>query len=85
MHETGQAGSGRTLTMSSGEVLFEADRELPEGLDVELFIAWPASLSKSAGLTLRIRGCIAHADQARARLTMKKYEFRTRSLPVTPE
>ena len=84
-NEVRQTGLGRTLNMSSGGVVFEADRPLQEGLDADLSIAWPASLSKSVGLTLRVRGRIVRAEQNRIALTMTHYEFRTRSLPVASE
>jgi hypothetical protein len=83
--EVQQTGSGRTLNMSSGGVIFEADRPLQEGADADLSIAWPASLSKSVGLTLRVRGRIVRADKNLIALTMTHYEFRTRSLPADSE
>ena len=79
-HAVCQTGTGRTLAMSSRGVLFEADRKLRAGLEVTLSIAWPASLSKSVGLTLRVSGVIERADRKFAALTMTRYEFRTRSL-----
>ncbi len=84
-NEVRQTGSGRTLNMSSGGVVFEADRPLQEGLDADLSIAWPASLSKSVGLTLRVRGRIVRVEENLIALTMTHYEFRTRSLPVASE
>ena len=83
--EVRQTGSGRTVNMSSAGVVFEADRPLREGMDADLTIAWPAVLSKSVGLTLRVRGRIVRAEQTRIALTMTHYEFRTRSLPATSE
>ena len=76
--EVCQTGSGRTLKMSSGRVIFESDRTLRVGLDGELSIAWPASLSKSVGLTLQVKGRIVRTDQNRAEFATKRYEFRTR-------
>ena len=84
-NEVRLTGSGRTVNMSSAGVIFEADRPLREGLDADLSIAWPASLSKSVGLTLRVRGRIVRADQNRIALTMTHYEFRTRSLQIVSE
>ena len=75
-----EVGSGRTLNMSSAGVLFETDQTLRAGLDVDLSIAWPASLSKSVGLTLRVRGRVVRAERNRVAVTMTHYEFRTRSL-----
>jgi hypothetical protein len=79
-----EAGTGRTLVISSGTVLFEADRPLPAGLTVSLSIAWPVSLSKSVGLTLRVSGRILHARRKVAALAMTRYEFHTRSLSANP-
>lgn len=84
-NEVRQTGSGRTVNMSSAGVVFEADRPLREGMDADLSIAWPASLSKSVGLTLRVRGRIVRSENTRIALTMTHYEFRTRSLPVASE
>lgn len=80
-----ETGTGQTLVMSSGEVLFEADRALPAGLEVTLFIAWPATLSKTVGLTLRVSGRIVHADRHIVALSMSRHAFHTRVLPTTPE
>jgi hypothetical protein len=71
--------------MSSAGVLFETDQTLRAGLDVDLSIAWPASLSKSVGLTLRVRGRVVRAERNRVAVTMTHYEFRTRSLSETTE
>jgi hypothetical protein len=83
--EVRHTGSGRTVNMSSAGVIFDSDRPLREGMEADLSIAWPASLSKSVGLTLRIRGRIVRASENRAALTMTHYEFRTRALPVASE
>jgi hypothetical protein len=83
--EVRETGSGRTLNISSSGVLFEADRTLREGMDAALSIAWPATLSKSVGLTLRVKGRIVRADQNRAILKMEGYEFHTRSVPLVSE
>ena len=77
-----QTGSGRTLEMSRSGVLFEADQAVTESLYADLCIDWPASLSPSVGLTLRVRGPIEIADRNRATLILTNYEFRTRSLPA---
>ncbi len=84
-NEVRQTGSGRTVNMSSAGVVFEADRPLREGMDADLSIAWPATLSKSVGLTLRVRGRIVRVEHNRIALTMTHYEFRTRSLPAASE
>jgi hypothetical protein len=76
------SGSGRTLSICSGEVIFEGDQPLAEGADADLYIEWPVSLSKSVGLTLRIVGRIAWANRNRFAMVLKSWEFRTRAVPV---
>jgi len=71
-------GSGRTLNMSSSVVQFEHEGTLQVGLEVELFIAWPAKLNRSAGLTLRMKGHIVRTSQNCAVLRAASYEFHTR-------
>jgi hypothetical protein len=84
-NEVRHTGSGRTVNMSSAGLIFESDRPLREGMEADLSIAWPASLSKSVGLTLRVRGRIVRADQNRAALTLTHYEFRTRAIAPASE
>ena len=78
--EVCQTGSGRTVEMSSSGILFEADEELVESPFAELSIVWPASLSQSVGLTLRVRGRIASLNRNRAVLMIAHHEFVTRRL-----
>jgi len=78
--EVVQSGSGQTSSISSGEVHFKSDRPLRTGLSVDLFIEWPASLSKAAGLTLRVKGRILKADENLVVLKMERYQFHTRPL-----
>jgi hypothetical protein len=84
-HEVALTGSGRTVGISTGGVIFEADRALPAGREIDLSITWPASLSKSVGLTLRVMGRLVRADQNRMAMVIKRYEFRTRSLAQDAE
>ena len=39
------SGTGTTVDLSSGGLLFQTDRELPSGLNIELSIAWPVLLT----------------------------------------
>src|SRR6266498_2226174 len=51
-------GTGQTIDLSSGGILFDAGRHLPEGLNVELSIAWPVLLHNVAPMQLVIFGRI---------------------------
>jgi hypothetical protein len=71
-----QTGTGRTLQMSSSRVLFESDRKLGPGVEVDLSIAWPALSGESVALTLWLKGRIDRANKNMAELTTEQYEFR---------
>ena len=71
------AGSGRTIDLSSGGILFEAERALPVGLNVELSIAWPVLLERVAPIQLSIAGRIVRAEGRRVGVRITQHEFRT--------
>src|SRR6266436_3152552 len=52
------AGTGKTVDLSSGGLLFDPGRHLPEGLNVELSITWPVLLHNVAPLQLVVSGRI---------------------------
>src|SRR5215471_19064767 len=54
-------GAGNTIDLSSGGLLFDAGRRLPEGLNVEVAIAWPVLLLNVAPLQLVIAGRIVRS------------------------
>lgn len=74
-------GSGQTLNISSGGVLFESNNPLKPGIQVELTVAWPLLLSTSTGLTLRLAGKVVRVEQNHSAVAITRYEFRTRAIP----
>ena len=70
-------GVGRTVDLSSGGVLFETGRELPEGFDVELSIQWPVRLDNEAPLQLVVLGRIVRAGGGWAAIRTVQHDFRT--------
>jgi hypothetical protein len=70
-------GVGRTVDLSSGGILFEAARELPVGLNVELSISWPVLLHQVAPMQLVASGRIVRSDGQQVALRMTQHEFRT--------
>ena len=56
-------GCGRTLNISSGGVLFEADGLLPANGPIELALNWPFLLHGSCSLKLVIRGRIVRSTE----------------------
>ena len=71
------AGTGRTIDFSSGGILFDAGRHLPEGLNIELSIAWPVLLHNSAPMQLVTTGKIVRATSQSVAIQTIQHEFRT--------
>jgi c-di-GMP-binding flagellar brake protein YcgR len=74
-------GTGQTVDVSSGGILFDAGRHLPEGLDMELSIAWPVLLHNVAPMQLVATGRIVRADDRRVSIQTMQHEFRTAGIP----
>ena len=58
------SGVGQTIDLSSGGIRFDAGREMPEGLKVELSITWPVMLHKIAPLQLVATGRIVRSTSS---------------------
>jgi PilZ domain len=74
-------GTGQTVDVSSGGILFDAGRHLPEGLNVELSIAWPVLLHNVAPMQLVATGRIVRGDGRRVAIQTIQHEFRTVGIP----
>jgi hypothetical protein len=72
-----ETGTGRTLDLSSSGILLDAGRQLPEGLNLELSVAWPVLLHNVAPLQLCVVGRIVRSDGRLAAIQMVQHEFRT--------
>jgi len=73
----GEAGTGKTLNISSGGVCFTTDSQLSPGLPVELAIQWPALLRGTVPLRLVTYGIVVRSWNHSAVATIDRYEFRT--------
>jgi len=76
------SGSGTSVDLSSGGILFDAGRPLPPGLNVELSISWPVLLHNTAPLQLIVSGRIMRTSGTRAAVQMAQHEFRTIAQPA---
>jgi c-di-GMP-binding flagellar brake protein YcgR len=72
-----ESGSGYTMDLSSGGILFDAGRQLPAGLNVELSVSWPVMLQGAAPLQLMVTGKVVRSMGTRAAIRMTQHEFRT--------
>src|SRR5438105_4531966 len=70
------AGTGRTIDLSSGGVLFDAEKQLPVGLNVELSISWPVLLHNVAPMQLLVSGRVVRSAGASTAIHVTQHEFR---------
>ena len=75
-------GSGTTLDVSSGGVLFRADDSLPAGSFVELTLKWPFLLKGVYPLILVMRGRVVRSDAKGIAVRAKVHSLREAG--VTP-
>ncbi len=68
-------GTGISLNMSRGGVLFQADKFLPEGAAVELAIDWPIRLRGRIPLELHIMGHVVRCENNMVALRTSWHEF----------
>jgi hypothetical protein len=77
-----ESGTGTTIDLSSGGILFDAGADLPAGLSVELSIAWPVLLHDVAPMQLFVAGRIVRSGAGWAALRTAAHEFRTMGVPM---
>ena len=75
-----QAGSGRTIDLSSSGISFVADRPLRIGQGLNLSIDWPVPLDGGVRLQLVMSGDIVRTDGTRTALQIRRHEFKTRGV-----
>ena len=71
------SGSGKTINISSGGVLFTTEYTLSERQSIELAVSWPAILNEAIPLELTARGNVIRAEETQAAITIERYEFKT--------
>jgi hypothetical protein len=78
------SGTGITIDLSSGGILFDAGRTLPVGMNIELSISWPVLLHNSSPMQLFVSGRIVRTNGGQAAIATTQHEFRTLS-PASAE
>jgi hypothetical protein len=71
-------GTGKTLNIGSGGILFTTQEKLPMGRTVELSVSWPARLGGTCALKFVAMGRIVRSYPDKAVVKIERYEFRTR-------
>ena len=72
-------GSGETLNIGSGGILFTTEEKIPVGRMVELSVNWPARLGGTCPLKFVATGRVIRSDANKAAVRIERYEFRTRA------
>jgi hypothetical protein len=75
-----EAGTGKTVNISSSGILFSTEQPLETGKQVEISVAWPAQLNNQTPLKLVARGRLVRVEDHRAALEIQHYEFRTQAM-----
>ena len=73
------AGTGKTINMSSNGILFETDQMLLPGRRMELQVSWPAQLNNACPLKLVAKAKVVRSDAKTAAVEILQYEFRTQA------
>jgi len=71
-------GSGTTLNIGSGGILFTTEESLPLGRTVELSVNWPARLDGTCPLQFVATGRVVRSEIDKAAVRIERYEFKTR-------
>ena len=72
------SGTGTTLNIGSGGILFTTEDKLPLGRTVELSVNWPARLDGTCPLQFVAVGRVVRSEDTRAAVRIDRYEFKTR-------
>jgi hypothetical protein len=74
------SGTGETLNMGSGGILFTTRERLPVGRTVEVAVNWPAKLGGTCPLKFVAVGRVVRSEETHAAVRIQRYEFRTRAI-----
>ena len=72
-----QVGRGRTINLSEGGVLFEADLALPIDLPIELSISWPGRTWPPVPLEVYAPGKTVRVEGTKVAVKFDRAVFRT--------
>ena len=72
-----QVGRGRTINLSNGGVLFEAERSVPVNMPIDLSIFWPMRTGDQAQVELHAKGKTVRAQDLQVAVKFDRSRFRT--------
>lgn len=74
------AGTGHTLNICSGGILFTTQEKIPLGRQVEISVNWPARLDGTCPLKFVAVGRVVRSENRQAAVRIERYEFKTRGM-----
>ena len=81
------SGTGHTLNICSGGLLFTTEEKIPLGRQVEISVNWPARLDGTCPLKFVAVGRVVRSENRQAAVRIERYEFKTRGVanvaPIT--
>jgi hypothetical protein len=80
---TGEAGTGRTIDVSSAAIRFVAEHPFPTGMYMELFVDWPTLLDGRVPLQLIATGLVIRTNGTDTVVKIERYLFKTRKTRPT--
>jgi hypothetical protein len=69
--------AGKTVNISSGGILFEADSGVVVGEVLQMAIRWPAKLEDSCPIKVVVSGKVVRCSESQAAIEILQHEFRT--------
>jgi len=71
-----EEGTGKSINISSGGILFTTDCHLQPGTGIEVTISWPVLLDSEVSLRLVTRGQVIRSGAGTTAMKIYRYEFR---------
>ena len=70
-------GVGHCVDFSGTGIRFEADRPVPVGSTIEVWVHWPAALDQTTPLQVQATGTVVRTAGSLVAVEIKTHEFRT--------
>jgi len=83
-HSDPISGTGSTLNIGSGGLLFTTHEDLEVGRTVEVAVNWPAKLGGTCPLRFVAVGRVVRSQDGRTAVRIQRYEFKTRPQRTQP-
>jgi hypothetical protein len=71
-----EEGTGKSINISSGGILFTTDWHLQPGIGIKVTINWPVLLNAEVRLRLVALGRVVRSEEGTAAMQISRYEFR---------